>query len=849
MTSYLKQITYLVLFCSVLTTYSQTQSPKNYLGYELGTRFTRHDRVIDYFKYVAKNNSNVKLFQYGETNEHRPLELAFITSPENFDNLENIRQDHLKSIGLLAGEAKANNIAIVWLSYNVHGNEASSTEASMKTLFELINPKNNDTKNWLKNTIVILDPCINPDGRERYVNWYNQKANNPYNTNPDDVEHHEPWPGGRVNHYLFDLNRDWAWITQKESAARIKVYNEWLPNVHVDFHEQGINSPYYFAPAAEPYHEVITQFQRDFQVKIGRNNARYFDKNGWLYFTKEVFDLLYPSYGDTYPLYNGAIGMTYEQAGHGRAGLGIKTRDEDVLTLKDRIAHHFTTSLSTIEVSSKNAQKLVAEFKKYYKNAQTNPRGKFKSYLVKANNGRDKIDNLRAFLEAHKIEYGSPKNNTSVKGFSYQDNGIRTTQLQNSDLLVNLAQPKAKLVKALFEPQTKIADSLTYDITAWALPYARGLKAFALKSKVSITTYKNISKELSQLHTSRSPYAYLAKWDDVKDATFLAYLLKQNIKVRFANSAFKLKGKNYKSGTLIITRKGNTALKNFNDIVIKAAEKFDRTIVATTTGFVDQGKDFGSNNVSYLKAPKIAVLTGNGVSATSFGSIWHFFEQQLHYSVTNIGTDYFKRIDLNTYNVLVVPSGYYSRSLNKTILKKIKEWVRNGGKLIVIDRAINAFTKDDSFGISRYASEKEKATAKDKKEKLQKLEELMPFEEQERNGVSDMITGSIFKATMDNTNQLGYGYPKHYYTLKLNSNRFAYLKDGYNVSVIKSRKDLISGFAGKNALQNIDNSLVFGVTQMESGTVVYLADDPLFRSFWQNGKLLFCNAIFFVGQR
>jgi len=282
------------------------------------------------------------MITYGETYERRSLNLAFITAPKNFSKLENLRLNHLRTAGVVKGEA-GEDIPIVWLSYNVHGNEASSTEAAMKTLFALVNPADTKIKKWIENTIVIIDPCMNPDGRDRYVNWYNETANVPYNTNPDAKEHHEPWPGGRANHYLFDLNRDWAWTTQVESQARIAQYNKWMPNIHVDFHEQSVDNPYYFAPAAEPYHEVITKFQRDFQVTIGKNHAKYFDKNGWLYFTKEFFDLLYPSYGDTYPTYNGAIGMTYEQAGHGRAGLAIKTADNDILTLKDRVAHHYTT--------------------------------------------------------------------------------------------------------------------------------------------------------------------------------------------------------------------------------------------------------------------------------------------------------------------------------------------------------------------------------------------------------------------------------------------------------------------------------------------------------------------------
>ena len=291
--------------------FSQTiKSPEEFLGYKIGTQFSRHADVVAYFKHVAENSQWVTYTEYGKTNERRPLTYAIITTPQNQNNIENIRLNQLKNAGVESGSASPDK-AIVWLSYNVHGNEASSTEASMVTLYELITNK----KEWLENTVVIIDPCINPDGRDRYANWYNKVKATPYDTNPDAEEHNEPWPGGRANHYLFDLNRDWAWATQVETRQRLKVYNSWMPHIHVDFHEQGINEPYYFAPAAEPFHSIITPFQRDFQTLIGKNHAKYFDQNGWLFFTRERFDLLYPSYGDTYPTYTGSMGMTYEQAG------------------------------------------------------------------------------------------------------------------------------------------------------------------------------------------------------------------------------------------------------------------------------------------------------------------------------------------------------------------------------------------------------------------------------------------------------------------------------------------------------------------------------------------------------
>ncbi len=270
---------------------NNVQTPAEFLGYEIGSQFTRHADVVNYFNHVASNSGLVTYHTYGKTNERRPLTYAIITSSENQKNIENIRIDHLKNTGIVTGTSNP-KMAIVWLSYNVHGNEASSTEAAMKTIYELITTK----KDWLNNTVVIMDPCVNPDGRDRYANWYNQTKATPYNTDQNATEHNEPWPGGRPNHYLFDLNRDWAWATQVESYRRLTAYNKWMPHVHVDFHEQGINEPYYFAPAAEPFHEIITPWQRDFQTQIGKNHARYFDAEGWLFFTKERFDLLYPSY-------------------------------------------------------------------------------------------------------------------------------------------------------------------------------------------------------------------------------------------------------------------------------------------------------------------------------------------------------------------------------------------------------------------------------------------------------------------------------------------------------------------------------------------------------------------------
>ncbi|MFK7750417.1 MAG: M14 metallopeptidase family protein [Kordia sp.] len=799
------------------TVFSQNiQSPDEFLGYELGTRFTNHFRVVDYYQYLAKASNMIQLEEYGRTNEQRLLQVAYVSTAENLGNLESIRKNHLANAGIENSSASADK-AIVWLSYNVHGNESSSTEASMKTIYELITSK----KAWLQNTVVVIDPCINPDGRDRYVNWYNQVASVPYNSNQKATEHNEPWRRGRSNHYLFDLNRDWAWATQVETRQRLKVYNKWLPHIHVDFHEQGINEPYYFAPAAEPFHEVITDWQRDFQIQIGKNHAGYFDKEGWLYFTRERFDLFYPSYGDTYPTFNGAIGMTYEQAGHGRAGLAIMNDEGDLLTLKDRIAHHHTTGLSTVEISSKNADKLNTEFKKFFSEKNFT----YKSYVMEGN--QDRINKLTELLDRHEIKYGFT--NTTVKGFDYESGSQKSKTVSNA-LVVSTNQPKAKMVKVLFEPNAKLSDSVTYDITAWSIPYAYGLKTTASKSLVNSNVEQK--ENLITFQNSNAP-AYVARWNSVKDAAYLSKLLQNGIRVRFSEKGFTSNGETFERGALIITKSDNKNTDQFYRTIVDLAKKHQISLTSLASGFSDSGIDLGSPDVKEIKMPKVAVMFGKGTESLGFGELWYFFEQELNFPVTNVNAANFSSNTLNSFNVLVLPDGNYDELFDKKQLQTLKNWVSRGGKVIAMKAALQTFEGKDGFGLSKKKQEKEDS------------DEIISYAKSERIGISNYITGAIFKTKVDTTHPLAFGYDDSYFTLKLGSAAYSYLKDGYTVAYLEDNK-VISGFAGHKAIKNIKNTLIFGEHRIGNGSMIYMVDNPMFRAFWENGKLFFANAIFMV---
>lgn len=813
-------ILFIAFTTSTFITAQNIQTPSEFLGYEIGTQFSRHHQVVDYFKAVAEAVPNqVKLEQYGTTYERRPLYLAYVSSEANMRNLETIRENNLKNTGLLEGSPSSTDVAIVWLSYNVHGNEASSTEASMLTLYKLLTER----KDLLENTVVIIDPCINPDGRDRYVNWYNETASQPYDIDQQASEHKEPWPGGRPNHYLFDLNRDWAWATQVETQQRLQVYNKWMPHIHVDFHEQGPNEPYYFAPAAEPFHEIISDWQRNFQTQIGQNHAKYFDAEGWLFFTRERFDLFYPSYGDTYPTYMGAIGMTYEQGGHGMAGLGILNDEGEVLTLLDRLTHHTVTGLSTVEIASKNAKQLNSEFAKFFDNSNL----KYKSYVVKGN--ADKLNSLKDLLNKHEIAFENASG-SKVSGYNYASGQQSSMNVNKDAVVVHTNQPKGKMVKVLFEPNAKLADSLTYDITAWSVPYAYGLDAVASTSKVSSSEMFE-PKALKILYEA---YGYVSKWNSIDDAQFLADLLKHDFKVRFTEKPFSSNNSNFESGSLIITRGDNKHIEDFVGKLNTIAQKHKRFLTQINSGFSQTTPDIGSPDIKLINKQKVAILSGEGTSSLSYGSIWHFFEQQLHYPLTSINTDDFSRTNLSKYNVLIMPNGYYGSVLNDDNMKKLKDWVRAGGKVIAIDGALRSFAGKDGFSLKYKESEK-----------TPDENNLIPYAEREREYTNNLITGAIFKTKVDNTHPMAFGYDDNYFTLKLGSSAYSLLDGGYNVIHLDNTK-VYSGFAGKDALSQLNNTLVFGEERMGSGSFIYFVDDTLFRSFWENGKLFLVNSVFFV---
>ncbi|WP_343616807.1 M14 family zinc carboxypeptidase [Flavobacterium sp.] len=826
----------LFLVTFTISAWAQLKSPSEFIP-NYGKQISYYHEVENYFDYLTENSALIKKQKYGMTNEQRDLNLYFISSTENLKNLEQIRINNLASIGLSDSQpAAVNDKIIVWLSFNVHGNEFAGTESAMTVAYELLNPSNETTKQWLQNTVVILDPCINPDGYSRYGNWLREISGKKTHPGLYDREHMEVWPGGRYNHYLFDLNRDWAWQTQIESQQRIKMYNQWMPQVHTDVHEMSYNSPYFFPPAAEPLHEFIEQYQKDFHNELGKNISQKFDKQNWMYNTRERFDLFYPSYGDTYPTYNGAVGLTLEQGGIG-AGREVTMENGVNVTIKDRLTHHATAVLTVVESAAAKREILLKGIRDFHVNSRKKAKGIYNTYVLKSN---PKLEQLTELLKKNDIEFSYADASAGASGFHYQNKKNESFKIEPNDLIIKADQPRSVLAQVLFEPNQKLNDSLSYDITAWALPLAYGIEGYAVKNNLSVKTKAKI--EIAEKTVPASVYAFYVPWNNRVSVQVLSALHQADIKVRSAMKKAVFGELTVEPGGLIISRADNPKLADFEKTVSNIVKvKTDYTFI--TTGFSTNSKDIGSENFKLLKAPKVLMLSGKGIVSTEFGANWFYFDETISYPISIVEVSNLNRVKLYNYNTLILSDGTYDLSEDQK--KEIDGWIKNGGKVIAMSNAISLFEDREGYALSLFASKEDKEKSEKEQKELELKKRFLDFEGIERRGISGSIPGAIIENKLDKTYPLAFGLGNSYFSLKSNERSYSLLKNATNAVYIP--KEYISyGFVGNDIKKKLNETVSFAVEKHGDGNVIYMMDNPLFRGFWENGILLFSNSLFLV---
>ena len=858
---------------------------KQTLGHEWGENITMHHELERYLSRLAESTRKIRLVKYGETWEGRSLYYLIVTSEANMAKIDNVKAG-MKALSdpRKTDQAEANRLikelpAVTWLAYSVHGNEISSTEAATLLAYHLVASRNDSlTQLVLDQTVVIIDPLQNPDGRDRFINYFRQTRGPWPDEDQQAAEHREVWPGGRGNHYLFDMNRDWFALTQIETGRKVKAYLEWYPVVFVDLHEMGSNSTYYFAPPADPINPEVPRQQAELWKEYGRNNARWFDKMGFDYFTREVFDSFYPGYGEGWPLFQGSVGMTYEQAS--TRGLVVKREDETVLHYRETIQHHFISSLSTCEMTARNREKMLKHFYDYRRTAiEEGKREEVKEYIIPPGRDPNRAMKLAAVLHEQGIDVQvatTSFSNGRVK--DYYRGASQQKSFPAGTFVISHSQPAKHLLKTLMDKNVPMTESFVqeqlrrekkrlpneiYDVTGWSLPLLFDVECYQATSPSSgnLADFATVRPPMGNVAGGKATVAYLIPWGTNSAARVLASLHRSSVRVHQADKEFKLEGKTYPRGSLIIKVKDNPA--NLFEILKAVSQKESLEIYATNTSWVEEGVNFGSTEVNYLKKPKIAMAYNTPVSSNSVGWTRFLLERAYEYPVTVIHTNQLRGADLSKYNVLILPDawGGYGDQVGEAGVRKLKDWVQQGGTLIAYGSATQWLTEEkigllattrELRGGKPDKPEKKEGEEKEKTAKETKPDLTKPFDPEKETlpdkELPPAAPGVILRITLDPEHWLAFGYDGGTNVMVDSRNIFTPIKidKGRNVGLFMPEEQVVlSGFLWDDSKKQIANKAYLMHQPHGMGHVVAFAEDPNTRAFVDGTNLLFMNAIFF----
>lgn len=808
--------------------------PKDIICHEVGEYHVTHDRLVNYMKAIAAAAPDrVKLEIMGFTYEKRPQVLLIITSPRNHQRLEEIRQQHIQLTDpAKSGALNIDNMPIVlWIGHSIHGNEQSGTNASLLSAYYLAAAQGKQIDELLENAVILFDPSFNPDGMQRFSTWVNQHKSKNLVSDPNDREYNEVWPGGRFNHYWFDLNRDWLPAIHVESQNRLQWFHKWKPNILTDHHEQGSNATFFFQPGVPSRVNPLTpERNQELTAKLGKYHAAFLDRIGSLYFTKENYDDFYYGKGSTYPDINGAIGILFEQAssrGH------VQETANGLLTFPFTIKNQFTATLSTLEGAKALRKEFLQWQRDFYKTAMSESASSVvKAYVFGDENDKAKTALFVEMLLRHQVEVFQLNSRISASGNDFE---------QNNSFIVPVHQPQYRLIKTIFEKTLEYKDSLFYDITAWTMPLALGIPAAELdasrfKTNMIGNRITEVPKLKGKVEGGIAQYAYLMEWNELYAPRALYSLQKAGILVKCATGPFEIPwgtaSKKFDYGTIMIpVRSQPVDGDKLATLVKETAEQNYLHVYALNGGTVTSGIDLGSSKFDVVGQPKIAMITGAGVNALDAGEVWHLLDQRMNIPATHLEPAVFNRVDIDKYNTLIMVGGTYT-ALNK---EKLKTWVQQGGVLIATEEAINWVSQN---GISAVSFKKAKA-ANDSTQQL-------TYVDREQVDGAQRVSGAIFSAEADLSHPLAYGYNKKTVSLfKANKVFMEKSKSPYATPFYYGARPLQSGWVSKENLDAIKNSAAIVVNTVGSGRVINIADNPNFRAFWLGGTKLFMNAIFF----
>lgn len=797
-------------------------TPESILGYQVGEWHPSHDQIVNYLTILSKTSSRFKLENRGVTHENRPLILLTITSEKNHQNLEKIREEHLKIIDYT--QSKNLNLEkmplVINQGFSVHGNEASGINASILLAYYLAAAEGDYINKILENTIILLDPSLNPDGYQRFSSWVNTHKSDFLNPDSNDREFNEVWPGGRTNHYWFDLNRDWLVAQQPESKIRLKTFHQWFPNILTDFHEMGTNSTYFFQPGVpSSTHPLTPLLNQKLTKEISNYYAKDLDKIGSTYFTEENYDDFYYGKGSTYPDINGGIGILFEQA----SSRGIAQNSENgLLTFSFAIRNQLTSALATLKAGFDLRLDLLNYQRNFYIDAAKKAENdKTKALVFSDEKDASKAAILAQILKQHHIKLHQLKEDYKVNNKHFKKENSYVIPLQQKNYL---------LISSMFEKRTKFADSLFYDISTWTLPLAFNV------SYDSILNKKLIGDEIENINFKtkktfdKSEVAYLFEWHDYYAPKALNKILSKGIRAKTAMKTFVQNGKTFDYGTIQIpvqnqTLSSDELYKFLNTVADETGIEF----ISSSTSLTD-GIDLGSGNFNIVKKPKVVMLVGDGFSGYDAGEFWHLLDLKFQMNLTKIDINRLSRVNLSGYTTLILPN--FSGKIENSLVEKLKEFVQNGGTLIGYKNSVKWLNDQKLLNVNL--------------KKVKPEMKNVTFEHQREFKGAQEVGGAIFEVMLDRSHPINFGISK---------NKMAFFRDtelfieadstNYKHPIQYTKNPLLSGYISKENLKAAGNTIPFKVENLGRGKVIGFTDNTNFRAFWYGTDKFLMNVIFF----
>jgi len=811
-----------------------TPLPSTTLGFEIGERHIRHDQLKQYFNTLSQRSKRIKVTSIGKTPQQREQFLVTISSPENLTSLDDIlAKRHVPY--QTQSSSNANEPLVIWLGYSVHGDEITGANAAMVVAYYFAASEEKNIETMLANTIIVLEPSINPDGMDRFANWAATYRSSAGNSDPENIEHHQGWVTGRTNHFWFDLNRDWLLLTQQESQNRLKYFHQYQPHVLGDYHEMGANSSYFFQPGVASRIHPLTPTQNVTLTKtLAKFHAKALDSAQRLYYSEENFDDFYYGKGSTYPDINAGVGILFEQASS--RGMQQDTIN-GLLTFEYGIQNHVLTSLSTIEGAWENRQVLKEYRQDFYQEAiKKAKKEKFNGYLLSESKDAYRLNALLDNLTQHQINVYQLAEDFTFKEKAYA---------KETSYYVPIEQNQYRVIQALFTQETDFPDNTFYDVSGWTMPLAMNIDFQALDKSRGLALKKEpwATKDIAHVgksSTKDTDYAYAFEWHHFLAPKLLNKLQNNKIKTKVATSEFvsQVDGKQrvFAAGTIIIPA-GIQKMSNWRESLAELASETNIELVPINSGLTSQGIDFGSNSFATLQQPKVLLLGGNGISQYEAGEIRYYLDETLQIPVSIIEHSRITNVDLSNYSHLILVNGDYN-VLSDSHVSQLKKWLKEGGVVFAQKRGAQWLAKQNILSVNFVG-----------KQEIDQLfnSQGLAYQDKEKLSAKKRIAGAIFAAELDTSHPLAFGYTDKNLPLFRNSSLIMNSRQQPFLTVAKYHEEpLLSGYTDDNLVNLIADNSALVAHNYGQGRVIATADVLAFRGYWLGSAKLLANSLFFA---